>query len=250
RCTCRSSRICHPWRSAGAAPRSSSRRRPPCRWTRSRAARANSSPRPSPCGCSASRTPRRQREGRRRRPHPRHELRRGGSVRVEAPAQRGGQELPSAHPDSPWSRAPGYPRFRTGPDDGGFPVGRNGKAPTRHDRPTAHGGGVRGAPGRGPYRVELVRGRVGRSPRPGVLHGRWGLRLGRLLDEFVEAGGHGVVVVESGTLLERDPDTVRGPDVAFYSHERIPEDAYATTFWGPPDLAVEITSPGNRVSEA
>ena len=83
-----------------------------------------------------------------------------------------------------------------------------------------------------------------------MLHGRLVLRLGRLLDEFVEAGGHGVVVVESGTLLERDPDTVRGPDVAFYSHERIPEDAYATTFWGPPDLAVEITSPGNRVSEA
>jgi len=105
-------------------------------------------------------------------------------------------------------------------------------------------------PEEGPYRLELVRGRVVRSPRPGALHGRLVLRLGRLLDEFVEAGGHGVVVVESGALLERDPDTVRGPDVAFYSHERIPENAYATTFWGPPDLAAEITSPGNRVWEA
>jgi Uma2 family endonuclease len=104
-------------------------------------------------------------------------------------------------------------------------------------------------PEEGPYRLELVRGRVVRSPRPGALHGRLVLRLGRLLDEFVEAGGHGVVVVESGALLERDPDTVRGPDVAFYSRERIPENAYAMTFWGPPDLAVEITSPGNRVSE-
>lgn len=82
-----------------------------------------------------------------------------------------------------------------------------------------------------------------------MLHGRLVLRLGRLLDEFVEAGGHGVVVVEAGTLLERDPDTVRGPDIAFYSHDRIPESGYATTYWGPPDLAVEITSPGNRVGE-
>ena len=104
-------------------------------------------------------------------------------------------------------------------------------------------------PEEGPYRLELVRGRVVRSPRPGVLHGRIALRLGRMLDEFVEAGGHGVVVVEAGTLLERDPDTVRGPDIAFYSQDRIPESGYATTYWRPPDLAVEITSPGSRVGE-
>lgn len=104
-------------------------------------------------------------------------------------------------------------------------------------------------PREGPYRMELVRGRVVRTPRPGILHGRLLLRLARLLDDFVEAGGHGVVVVEAGTLLERGPDTVRGPDIAFYSHARIPESGYATTYWGPPDLAVEIASPGNRTGE-
>src|SRR5690606_38573583 len=132
-----------------------------------------------------------------------------------------------------------------------LPTGRchDGQPPTPRDRPPDRRDGVRCSPPGGPYRLELVRGRVVRAPRPGVLHGRLLLRLARLLDDFVEAGGLGVVVVEAGTLLERDPDTVRGPDIAFYSHARIPESGYATTYWGPPDLAVEIASPGNRVGE-
>ena len=99
------------------------------------------------------------------------------------------------------------------------------------------------------YRIELVRGRLVRSPRPGTLHGRLLVRLGRLLDEFVEDAGSGVVLADVGVILARDPDTVRGPDLAFYSHDRIPESGYGVTFWGPPDLAVEVTSPSNRVSE-
>jgi Uma2 family endonuclease len=31
--------------------------------------------------------------------------------------------------------------------------------------------------------------------------------------------------------------------------DRIPESRYASSFWGPPDLVVEITSPSNRASE-
>jgi Uma2 family endonuclease len=99
------------------------------------------------------------------------------------------------------------------------------------------------------YHIELVRGRMVRSPRPAPLHGVLMIRLGRRLDEFVQAGGFGLVMADAGAILERDPDTVRGPDVSFYSTERIPEARYATGFWGPPDLAVEITSPSNRASE-
>lgn len=99
------------------------------------------------------------------------------------------------------------------------------------------------------YRIELVRGRLVRSPRPASLHGRLMVRLGRVLDESAEAGGHGVVLADAGVVLERDPDTVRGPDLAFFSTQRIPASAYGTSFWGPPDLAVETTSPSNRVSE-
>jgi len=53
------------------------------------------------------------------------------------------------------------------------------------------------------------------------------------------------VVVESGVILERDPDTVSGPDVSFYSIARHPEppDQY---FEIPPDLAVEVLSSDDR----
>lgn len=95
------------------------------------------------------------------------------------------------------------------------------------------------------YRVELVRGMVVRSPRPAALHGRLSVRLARRLDEFVEARGLGVVLADVGVVLARNPDTVRGPDVAFFSRGRIPENGYATTYWGAPDLAVEILSPSN-----
>lgn len=98
-------------------------------------------------------------------------------------------------------------------------------------------------------RIELVRGRLVRSPRPASLHGRLAARLIRVLDEWAEAGGHGVVLADAGVILSRDPDTVRGPDISFFTPERIPADAYATTFWGAPDLAVEIVSPSNRISE-
>lgn len=99
------------------------------------------------------------------------------------------------------------------------------------------------------YRVELVRGRLVRAPRPRPLYARLLTLMVRALDEFVETGGLGVVLTDPGVLLARDPDTVRGPDVAFYSHDRVPDTGYATGFWGPPDLAVEITSPSNRASD-
>src|SRR6185503_6378461 len=55
----------------------------------------------------------------------------------------------------------------------------------------------------------------------------------------------GQVCTEGGYKLESDPDTVLGPDVSFVSHNRIalsPEGYHA----GPPDLAVEVLSPGDR----
>ena len=104
-------------------------------------------------------------------------------------------------------------------------------------------------PEEGAYRIELVRGRLIRSRGPASLHGVLAARLVHRLVEFVDEGGHGVVLAGAGVVLARNPDTVRIPDVAFFSAQRIPETAYATAFWGPPDLTVEITSPSNRVSE-
>lgn len=53
----------------------------------------------------------------------------------------------------------------------------------------------------------------------------------------------------TGFLIERDPDTVRAPDVAFVSAERISDRPPAQFFPGAPDLAVEVLSPGDTASE-
>jgi Uma2 family endonuclease len=104
-------------------------------------------------------------------------------------------------------------------------------------------------PEEGAYRIELVRGRLVRSPRPAMLHGHIQLKLGARMLAHVERHGLGVVGSDMGVVTERNPDTVRGPDLAFYSKRRIPEHGYAVTFWGAPDLAVEIVSPSERPRE-
>jgi Uma2 family endonuclease len=55
---------------------------------------------------------------------------------------------------------------------------------------------------------------------------------------------------DPAVLTERGPDTVRGPEVCFYSHARWPESKLGSGLPPvPPDLAVEVVSPGNRPSE-
>ncbi len=100
------------------------------------------------------------------------------------------------------------------------------------------------------YKLELVRGHVVREPRPMPLHGRVAARLTRFLDEHVDAGDFGAVLVEVDFLLSEEPPTVRAPDIAFVSTGRLPHDAYAPVYWRfAPDLAVEILSPSNRAAE-
>ena len=99
-------------------------------------------------------------------------------------------------------------------------------------------------------RYELVRGVPRVSEPPGGVHGRLAVKLGGRLDEHVTRLGLGTVLVETGYVLERAPDTVRGPDVSFVSSTRLRPDRLPEQFIpGAPDLAVEILSPGDRWSE-
>jgi Uma2 family endonuclease len=101
------------------------------------------------------------------------------------------------------------------------------------------------------YRFELVRGRLVREPAPVEEHGWLEVRLGRFLDEFVEAHGLGLVVGNVGYVLEEAPAaTVRAPDLSFIARARL-EGGYPVRRFRrlAPDLAVEIVSPSNRVSE-
>ena len=54
---------------------------------------------------------------------------------------------------------------------------------------------------------------------------------------------------ETGFVLARNPDTVRAPDVSFVRQERLPREVSTGYFPGPPDLAVEVTSPNDTYSE-
>jgi Uma2 family endonuclease len=96
--------------------------------------------------------------------------------------------------------------------------------------------------------TELVRGKIVMMNRPGVRHGWICNSVGYYLRQFVLEHDLGYVVNnDSGVITSRDPDTVRGPDVCFYSYARIPKgeapESYAP---GPPELVFEVLSPDHR----
>ncbi|MCA8976683.1 MAG: Uma2 family endonuclease [Planctomycetes bacterium] len=93
------------------------------------------------------------------------------------------------------------------------------------------------------FRHELVGGELRRMSPAGYWHGAVAARLGELLGRHVREHGLGVTFgAETGFLLASDPDTVRAPDTAFVRESRRPP--RGTGFFpGPPDLAVEVTSP-------
>jgi Uma2 family endonuclease len=59
----------------------------------------------------------------------------------------------------------------------------------------------------------------------------------------------GQVVTEVGFKLASQPDTLRGPDVAFVRRDRFPSPASRGFFEGHPDVAIEVCSPDDRPSE-
>ena len=73
-------------------------------------------------------------------------------------------------------------------------------------------------------------------------------KLARRIGNFVDEKGLGTAACnDAGFISERDPDTVRGPDVSFVRTSRLQDpDEY---FDGAPDLAVEIVSPGDDASD-
>jgi len=96
-------------------------------------------------------------------------------------------------------------------------------------------------------KYELVRGKVIHMPPPGLRHCDVQGNVYVLLRVFAKSTRLGRAFFEAGTLLDRFPDTVRGPDVSFYSTERMAFDAEVVGYNDrPPDLVVEVLSPGNR----
>ena len=98
---------------------------------------------------------------------------------------------------------------------------------------------------------ELVRGELRTMPPAGFEHGQHTSKLDRSLGDFVEAMNLGQVVVgDIGFRLTTAPDTVRAPDVAFVSAERVRAAGRVTGYWpGAPDLVVEVISPNDLYTE-
>ena len=99
-------------------------------------------------------------------------------------------------------------------------------------------------------RTELVRGRIVEVPPPGLRHGYLCSRFIRLLGNHVAEHHLGAVISESGVITRRDPDSVRGPDISFYSAAKLPPpDQWGVYLDVPPDLVVEVRSPHDRWAE-
>jgi Uma2 family endonuclease len=97
---------------------------------------------------------------------------------------------------------------------------------------------------------ELVRGEVIELPPPYKPHGVVSANVTRVLGNYTYQRRKGYIASnDSGVILERDPDTVRGPDVALYEDAEKFEDLHPKYGEVPPRLAVEILSPNDRANK-
>ena len=101
------------------------------------------------------------------------------------------------------------------------------------------------------YRYELVKGELTRMAPTGHKHGIVTMDLAAPLHQHVKENNLGAVYgAETGFVITQNPDTVRAPDVAFVRRERIESAGEVKSYWiGAPDLAAEVVSPGDTVSE-
>ena len=99
---------------------------------------------------------------------------------------------------------------------------------------------------------ELDEGEIIELPPPKPPHGFVSGNIGAMLWLYCRKRGRGYVFSnDTGVVVGRDPDTVRGPDVMLYddnttAEEIVSDESYLET---PPVLAVEILSPSNRYSQ-
>ncbi len=100
-------------------------------------------------------------------------------------------------------------------------------------------------------RGELIRGVLCETMPTGHEHGAIVVNLSTELRNFIKPRRLGwLVASDSGVWLERDPDTVREPDIAFTSAEKVHLDARVTGYAEvAPDLVVEIVSPSDSRRE-
>ena len=99
-------------------------------------------------------------------------------------------------------------------------------------------------------RYELVRGELQEMPPAGGYHGNVAFTIASIIGEHIRGKDLGVgFTAETGFVTGRAPDSVRAPDVAFVSKERLAGGRAPDGFVQiAPDLAVEVVSPNDRAA--
>ena len=102
-------------------------------------------------------------------------------------------------------------------------------------------------------RLELVEGEIVEMSKPGGEHGEITMLLSVKIASYVYANNLGrMTAADTGFALARNPagrNTVRGLDIAFISKAKAPNPLPRGWIEIPPDLAVEIISPGNSAGD-
>lgn len=99
-------------------------------------------------------------------------------------------------------------------------------------------------------RCELIKGELVMMNPAGGDHGYIAGEIFGHIWSFLQEHDLGkVYAAETGFVLERDPDTVRAPDVAFIAKDRVADAKTPKFIPVPPDLVVEVNSPGDAAGE-
>ena len=99
-------------------------------------------------------------------------------------------------------------------------------------------------------RYELVDGEVVEMAPANEQHGAAALNIGGAFLNYSRQHGIGRATVETGHVLRRGPDTVRGPDVTFFLAGKDEWERLSNRFSSvAPDIAVEVVSPSNTAAE-
>jgi Uma2 family endonuclease len=97
---------------------------------------------------------------------------------------------------------------------------------------------------------ELERGKVVEMPSPGKYHGFVCWNVGGILRNYVIQRKKGYACTnDAGVIVETDPDTVRGPDVAFYEDAQTADTMDRKYALAPPKLVVEVLSPSDQTTK-
>jgi Uma2 family endonuclease len=100
-------------------------------------------------------------------------------------------------------------------------------------------------------KCELVKGVIHEMSPSGKLHGFISANICSIVRDYVKKNKLGIVTgAETGYKLFSNPDTVKAPDMAFESNEKLAQSGiiqgYSTVM---PDLVVEVNSPYDNYSE-